>query len=238
MRQPMLIVLLLAPVTVAAQDVSVIEVNYQATVTDWHGDVRLAETGTHTFARDGRHRLDREVNGERTTRLSLPDRGVGGGERIEINHTARVARRGPLNMRTGPFLALERPFSEPGDREILPDSLEHREAMDFFSRGGGQPAESLGVKAVGPMLLHGQRVSFPAQNGFPAAYLETWSYQLPDGEMIDLEIVDISTLDDGRTAQSSMTIQRAVRTTVPASYFTMPTGFRVQDLWERAGIER
>jgi len=204
--------------------------------------VRIIETGVHTIAADGRRRHDRHVqtfdgdgqprlgegNGERTTRLWFPD-GSGSGERIEINHMLGVAQRGPAGARFAPH-ALERPAVD--IRRVSPDSLAFREMMDTVLSGEVAASEDLGARAVGPLLLHGHRAATPATNGWPAETIDTWYYNLPDGESIVMEVASVATFDDGRAQHTNMRIVRAIRTVVPGSRFSVPRDLRVQNLWE------
>ena len=59
------------------------------------------EEGTHTFAPTGHHRMDRVVDGERTTtEIVVPATATtGGGSQIVIDYSLGVVRTGPLNVR-------------------------------------------------------------------------------------------------------------------------------------------
>ena len=151
------------------------------------------------------------------------------GERIEINHMMGVAQRGPARARFAP-LALERPAVDIG--RVSPDSLEFREMLETVRGGEVAASEDLGVRAVGMLLLQGHRSSTPAMNGWPAETIDTWYYNLPDGESIVMETASVATFDDGTTQRTNMRIVSAVRTAVPGSHFSVPGDLRVQDLWE------
>ena len=238
----LLALLLYTSATAVAQDVPAVQVSYEAIMTDRAGQVRVHETGMHTFANDGRRRHARTVQtfagdghrllsneaGETVVRIWLPD-AFGSGERIEINQMLGVAQRGPYASDFR-LPALERPANEM--RKVSPDSLEFREMMQFFRNGGGYRSEDLGKKAVGPLLLQGSRLTVPASAAMPASYSENWYAFLPDGNMLVLESIFVETYEDGTTASTNMRVTRAARTTVSAGTFSVPPGLTVYDIRE------
>ena len=122
-----------------------------------------SEEGTHTFSPDGHRRTDRLVRGEHTTEIVIPGETLGEGERIEINHTLVVARRGPLNVVPGRSLARQRSLTR--TRPVPPDSPQYRAAQRRRESGQSTPMDYVGQEERGPLTLHHYRDRVPRDDG-------------------------------------------------------------------------
>lgn len=194
-------------------------------------EVMAREDGTHWFSTSGHHRTDRVIQGERTTEIFIPDTATADAERIEINHTIGVARRGPLNLPPEQALELERTLTR--RQAAPPGSLQYEAAMEAEQQGLGTVAETLGLEARGPLVLQHERFVFEEE---PRTVHDSWYYRFPNSmRRIVLESLSRSTTPDGREAVSETRIVSAERIPFDAAIFqsAIPAGMPVQDIWER-----
>ena len=118
-----------------APQLSTIRADYERTlVLPATGEVRVLEVGTYYLVPDGRYRVDKLIDGERTSLISLP----GEGERITLNHELGLAVRGSDRL----------PWVGPS---IQPPPLRESDAR----------TESLGLRMLGPLALTGFRQAVP-----------------------------------------------------------------------------
>lgn len=210
--------------TASAQAQTVIEVAYTTIAQDATGEIQH-EVGTYYFGRDG-YRQDRTVNGERTSLL------VRGGQRVEINHDLSIAVRGPTD---GSFSV---PMLEPTGsrvvtgarasamRERLMERNRQPEAVEYNYNN-----ESLGTRALGPLLLHGVRHTFEprSENGFPRV-VENWIYVRPDGLPEGIEESETVYTTSGDVFWSRVkSVVSARRVARDPEMFDVPDRFRVRE---------
>lgn len=206
-------------------------VDYTTTRT-YGSTVLSSEEGTHTFSHSGYRRVDREVNGERTTEIYIPALGSDEGEKIEINHTLNVARRGPLNLPTGAPLALEP--SATRSRVVPPGTAEYRSALAAQAREEGVPVEFVGLEGHGPLLLHHYRYEMPTPAG--PVVVDSWRYQFED-VITEITLAETwrGTAPDGTPIAQETSVVSARRVAFDLEAFTgaIPAGMRVQNIWDR-----
>ena len=150
------------PVT-AAQD-TMFRVDYVKTRT-LGATVLEREEGTHTFALTGARRMDRVVDGERTTTEIVVPGTAGGGSQIVIDYSRGVVRTGPLNIATGAQASM--PELPLGGRVVSVTRSMTRE-------GASAPLRYLGAEARGPRTLHHYRAELPT-----GVTVDLWHYRLP-----------------------------------------------------------
>ena len=188
------------------------------------------EKNTHTFASSGFRRVDREINGERTTDVTIPRTASADAERIVINHTLGVARRGPLDMLAeGTALALEP--SATRQRAVRPGTLRYQAAMQRRAQGEGTPVQYMGQQGFGPLILHHYRAEMP-----DGVTIEEWRYRFDDGiSEITLASESRGIAPDGAPMVQETSILGVVRSAFDMSLFTeaVPATMRLQNLWER-----
>lgn len=208
--------------TASAQAPTVIEVTYTTTAQDATGEIQY-EAGTYYFGRDG-YRHDRTVNGERTSLL------VRGGQRVEMNHDLNVAVRGPAD---GNFSV---PMMEPTGSRVVTGG--RASAMrERQMRRNPQPEvarynkESLGTRALGPLLLQGFRHTFEpsSENGF-SRVAEHWIYVRPDGLPEGLEESETVYTASGDVFWSRVkSVVSARRVARDPEMFDVPGRFQVRE---------
>ena len=81
----------------------------------------VREEGTHTFAATGHRRLDRVVDGERTTTEIVVPPTTDAGSQIVIDYGLGVVRTGPLNVATSAHLRGDRLSATPAS--LLPVAI-------------------------------------------------------------------------------------------------------------------
>ena len=207
-----------------AQQVPAVVLEYEEVLTDPAGTKTVVESGTHTFANDGRQRVDRVVNGERVSRILLP----ASGERIEVNQTLGVGVRGP-NYGSFAAPALERPGLSP--RPIQPGTDEHGLVTSAINQSGSVGGVSLGSRAVGVLLLDGYRYSpSSCPGGSVRCDVELWFYHPESQTHYELiEMVRGVTEADGTNWSVERRVISAARTTVSAATFETPAGIEIRD---------
>ena len=150
------------PVT-AAQD-TMFRVDYVKTRT-LGATVLEREEGTHTFATTGHRRMDRVVDGERTTtEIVVP--GTAGGGQIVIDYSRGVVRTGPLNIATGAQASM--PELPVGARVV---SVTRSMTRD----GASAPLRYIGAEARGPLTLHHSRAELPT-----GVTVDLWGLPFPE----------------------------------------------------------
>ena len=188
------------------------------------------EEGVHTFSPEGFHRIDREIDGERPTEISIPASTEGEAERIEINHTLGTARRGPARMMMfGQPLRMGSPLSDLRTTPLRREGSQSAQTERVLREGSRE--HYLGEEVQGPLVLHHYRVEFP---GGPTR--DSWRYRYAGGE-ITVALLIRGTMPDGTPAVQETRILSAVRTAFSTDAFTpaIPDGTRVQNLWELIG---
>lgn len=232
----------LAAAPAQAQDVPVVHVSYQMNTFTYDGTAAHVIRGDHFFADDGRHRHDRVFEGEHLSEIWLPERN----ERIALNATVGLGARGPAMMR----------FGIPGVIRALPgqQSVPQRPPQAAVAASSGPEhlsatvplVESLGTRAHGPLVLHGNRVTMPATDRAPERVYESWRYA-PDDRWGTQEVEIESTLTamtaSGPVVLMSKQANNVGRAMLAAGRFEAPpvgpaTGWqRVVNLWDEV-VER
>ncbi len=197
-----------------------------------------SEEGTHTFSPDGHRRTDRLVRGEHTTEIVIPGETLGEGERIEINHTLVVARRGPLNVVPGRSLARQRSLTR--TRPVPPDLPQYRAAQRRRESGQSTPMDYVGQEERGPLTLHHYRTEFPEMMGMT---VDRWDYRFGAGTSeltLQLERTIQQVLPDGQVGVDEMRITNVSEVPFDRSVFTdaIPAGMPVEDLWDGLVVPR
>ena len=244
----------------AAQD-TMFRVDYVKTRT-LGATVVEREEGTHTFAPTGHRRMDRMVDGERTTtEIVVPGAG-GGGSQIVIDYSLGVVRTGPLNVATGAQASMppelldlvaggqgpELPpgaqvrVSAPGHPALL-DSLPPGVPLRVVSRtrsvtrdGASAPLRHVGEEVRGPLTLRHSRAELP--NGVTVDF---WDYRFPNfnpvvdlGPGLTLAESWRSTTPDGTPELQETRILNVSEVEFDPDAFSLDPslGFRVEDLWD------
>lgn len=207
-------VLAVGALPASAQDVPIIEVEYQKAQLGADGVWAVVETGTHLFADDGRYRLDRRIGGETLTRIRIPV----AGERIEINHALGIGMRGPD----------EGAFTIPAEGPML--SRSRRSATAPFE---GIQMTSIGTKARGPLLLQGFSLGAAQCLTTWECELEVWIYA-PRAVGARPEVLERTirqTRPDGTELTSTTVITSSERTTTDGAAFAPPADIPIRDRW-------
>ena len=210
------------PVT-AAQD-TMFRVDYVKTRT-LGATVLEREEGTHTFATTGHRRMDRMVDGERTTTEIVVPGTAGGGSQIVIDYSRGVVRTGPLNIATGAQASM--PELPVGARVV---SVTRSMTRD----GASAPLRYIGAEARGPLTLHHSRAELPT-----GVTVDLWDYRFPNPVVpfrFELTLAESwrSTAPDGTSELQETRIVNVaeVEFDLDAFSFDPSLGFRVEDLWD------
>lgn len=200
----------IVPAAALAQELPVIQAEYLArTILD--GEVAEQEGGTYLFTADGRQRLERVVNGERTAELIFPD----AAEQVNINYNLGVVHRGPVGL---PLPRLEQP--------VFTNPMPHRD-----SSAAETVMTPIGEQARGPLLLHGFRMEGVGRTH------EIWFYVVTTSggktRAIELESVLRQTLHDGREVVIEKRLVEATRVAADARMFGIPEGLTVKSFHQR-----
>ena len=212
---------------VAAQD-TMYRVDYVKTRT--RGATLLErEEGTHTFTPTGHRRVDRVVDGERTTTEIVVPVADGGGSQIVIDYGLEVVRTGPLNVATGAEASIPGlPGLPPGARVV---SMTRTVTRD----GASAPMRYVGEEVRGPLTLHHSRAEFPT------GILDHWDYRFPNfnpvvdlGPWLTLAESWVRTAEDGTPELDETRIVDVTEVAFDPDAFTFDPslGFRVEDLWD------
>ena len=191
------------------------------------------EEGTHTFTPTGHRRMDRVVDGERTTTEIVVPGADGGGSQIVIDYGLGVVRTGPLNVATGAEASIPGlpglPGLPPGARVVV--SMTRTVMRD----GASAPLRYVGEEVRGPLTLHHSRAEFPT------GILDHWDYRFPNfnpvvdlGPWLTLAESWLSTAEDGTTELEETRIVNVTEMAFDPDAFTFDPslGFRVEDLWD------
>ena len=210
---------------VAAQD-TMFRVDYVKTRTRG-ATVLEREEGTHTFAPTGHRRMDRVVDGERTTTEIVAPVAAGGGSQIVIDYSQGVVRTGPLNVGTGARSTM--PALPAGARVV---SMTRTLTRD----GVSGPLRYVGAEARGPLTLHHSRAELPTGD-----IVDLWDYRFASfdpvfdlGPSLTLAESWLSTAADGTTELRETQIVNVTEVEFDPDAFTFDPslGFRVEDLWD------
>ena len=223
----------------AAQD-TMFRVDYVKTRTVGATEVEREE-GTHTFAPTGHRRMDRVVDGERTTtEIVVPGTG-GGGRQIVIDYGLGVVRTGLLNVATGaqtsvPPELLGIVTGARGAPSALPAGARVVSMTSSVTRDGASaPLRYVGEEVRGPLTLHHSRAELPT------GVLDHWDYRFPNfnpvvdlGPKLTLAESWLSTAGDGAPELEETRIVNVTEVEFDADAFTFDPslGFRVEDLWD------
>ncbi len=185
--------LLVGSASVALAQSHMFRVDYIATKT-LGATVVEREVGVHTFSPEGHYRVDREIAGERSTEMLIPESTEVEAERIEINHSLGTVRRGPARLMSGTPLRLEMPLSSMRrslagqGRSRVPSAETERVLREGFRE------QYLGDLGHGPLILRHYRVEFP--HGLTR---DSWRYRIA-GQEITLALLVRGTMPDGTPA--------------------------------------
>ncbi len=212
---------------VAAQD-TMYRVDYVKTRT--RGATLLErEEGTHTFTPTGHRRMDRVVDGERTTTEIVVPGADGGGSQIVIDYGLGVVRTGPLNVVTGAEAAIPALAALRARARVV--SMTRTVMRD----GASAPMRYVGEEVRGPLTLHHSRAEFPT------GVLDHWDYRFPNfnpvvdlGPWLTLAESWLSIADDGTPELEETRIANVTEMAFDPDAFTFDPslGFRVEDLWD------
>ena len=213
------------PVT-AAQE-TMFRVDYVKTRTRG-ATVLEREEGTHTFASTGHRRMDRVVDGERTTtEIVVPGAAGSSGSQIVIDYSQGVVRTGPLNVATGARSSM--PALPAGARVV---SM----TRTLTRNGASAPLRYVGAEARGPLTLHHFRAELPTGD-----IVDHWDYRFPNfdpvfglGSMLALAESSLSTAPDGTPELRETQIVNVTEVEFDPDAFSLDPslGFRVEDLWD------
>ena len=188
------------------------------------------EEGTHTFAPTGHRRVDRLVDGERTTtEIVVPDT-AGSGRQIVIDYNQGVVRTGPLNVAT-------RARSSMPALPALPAGVRVVSMTRTFTRDGvSAPLRYVGAETRGPLTLHHYRAELPTGD-----IVDHWDYRFQNfdpvfdlGPSLRLAESSLSTAPDGTPELRETQIVNVTEVEFDPDAFTFDPalGFRVEDLWD------
>lgn len=230
---------------VAAQD-TMFRVDYVKTRTVGATEVEREE-GTHTFAPTGHRRMDRVVDGERTTtEIVVPatddPADAGAGSQIVIDYSEGVVRTGPLNVATSaessvPPELLDVVTRAQGARPALPAGARVVSITRTLTRDGASaPLRYVGTEARGPLTLHHSRAELPTGD-----IVDLWDYRFPSfdpvfdlGPSLTLAESWLGTAPDGTPELRETQIVNVTEVEFnPDAFSADPSlGFRVEDLWD------
>ena len=188
------------------------------------------EEGTHTFAPTGHRRVDRVVDGERTTTEIVVPETAGGGRQIVIDYSQGVVRTGSLNVAT-------RARSSMPALPALPAGGRVVSMTRTFTRDGvSAPLRYFGAEARGPLTLHHYRAELPTGD-----IVDHWEYRFQNfdpvfdlGPSLRLAESSLSTAPDGAPELRETQIVNVTEVEFDPDAFTFDPalGFRVEDLWD------
>ena len=214
---------------VTAQD-TMFRVDYVKTRT--HGATVLErEEGTHTFAWTGHRRMDRVVDGERTTTEIVVPGTDGGGRQIVIDYGLEVVRTGALSVATGAQASI--PALRPGAQRVVSMT------RTVTRNGAGAPMRYVGEEVRGALTLHHYRAELP--NGDT---VDIWDYRFPNANPViglaaQLTLAEswLSTAEDGTPELRETRIVNVTEVEFDPDAFSFDPslGFRVEDLWDVLG---
>ena len=230
---------------VAAQD-TMFRVDYVKTRTVG-ATVVEREEGTHTFTPTGHRRMDRMVDGERTTtEIVVPatdaPAGAGAGSQIVIDYGQGVVRTGPLNVATSaqssmPPELLDVLTGARGAMPALPAGARVVSMTRTLTRDGASaPLRYVGAEARGPLTLHHYRAELPTGD-----IVDLWNYRFQNfdpvfdlGPSLTLAESSLSTAPDGtpELRETQIVNVTEVEFDPDAFSFDPSLGFRVEDLWD------
>ncbi len=187
------------------------------------------EEGTHTFTPTGHRRMDRVVDGERTTTEIVVPGADGGGSQIVIDYGLGVVRTGPLNVVTGAEASIPALAALRARARVV--SMTRTVMRD----GASAPLRYVGEEVRGPLTLHHSRAEFPT------GILDHWDYRFPNfnpvvdlGPWLTLAESWLSTAEDGTPELDETRIVNVTEMAFDPDAFTFDPslGFRVEDLWD------
>ena len=219
---------------VAAQD-TMFRVDYVKTRTVG-ATVVEREEGTHTFTPTGHRRMDRMVDGERTTTEIVVPATTGAGSQIVIDYSLGVVRTGPLNVATSAQASMP-----PELLGLVTGELPAGARVRVVSRtrnvtrdGASAPLRDVGEEVWGPLTLHHSRAELPT-----GVTVDFWQYRFPNGNPVvglRLTLAESwrSTAPDGTPELEETRIVNVSEVEFdPAAFILDPSlGFRVEDLWD------
>ena len=186
------------------------------------------EEGTHTFASTGHRRMDRVVDGERTTTEIVVPGIDAGGSQIVIDYGLEVVRTGALNVATGAQASI--PALRPGAQRVV--STTRTVTRD----GASAPMRYVGEEVRGALTLHHSRAELP--NGDT---VDMWNYRFPNanpviglGAWLTLAESWLTTAEDGTPELRETRIVNVTEVEFDPDAFSFDPslGFRVEDLWD------
>lgn len=219
---------------VAAQD-TMYRVDYVKTRTVG-ATVVEREEGTRTFAPTGHRRLDRVVDGERTTTEIVVPATTGAGGQIVIDYSLGVVRTGPLNVATSAQASMPPELLGLVTRELPPGARVRvvSRTRNVTRDGASAPLRDVGEEVRGPLTLHHSRAELP--NGVTVDF---WQYRFPNanpvvGLRLTLAESWRSTAPDGTPELEETRIVNVSEVEFDADAFSLDPslGFRVEDLWD------
>ncbi len=187
------------------------------------------EEGTHTFTPTGHRRMDRVVDGERTTTEIVAPGADGGGSQIVIDYGLGVVRTGPLNVVTGAEASIPALAALRSRARVV--SMTRTVTRD----GASAPMRYVGEEVRGPLTLHHSRAEFPT------GILDHWDYRFPNfnpvvdlGPWLTLAESWVRTAEDGTPELDETRIVNVTEMAFDPDAFTFDPslGFRVEDLWD------
>ena len=191
------------------------------------------EEGTHTFAPTGHRRMDRVVDGERTTSEIVVPESADGGRQIVIDYSQGVVRTGPLNVATGARSSLPALPALPAGARVVSIT------RTFTRDGVSAPLRYVGAETRGPLTLHHSRAELPT-----GAIVDFWDYRFASfdpvldlGSSLTLAESSLSTAPDGTPELRETQIVNVTEVEFDPDAFTYDPslGFRVEDLWDALG---
>ena len=218
----------------AAQD-TMLRVDYVKTRTVG-ATVVEREGGTHTFAATGHRRLDRVVDGERTTTEIVVPPTTDAGSQIVIDYGLGVVRTGPLNVATSAQASMPPELLGLVTGELPPGARVRvvSRTRNVTRDGASAPLRDVGEEVRGPLTLHHSRAELPT--GVTADF---WQYRFPNanpvvGLGLTLEESWRSTAADGTPELEETRIVNVSEVEFDPEAFSLDPslGFRVEDLWE------
>ena len=194
------------------------------------------EEGTHTFAATGHRRLDRVVDGERTTTEIVVPPTTDAGSQIVIDYGLGVVRTGPLNVATSAQASMPPELLGLVTGELPPGARVRvvSRTRNVTREGASAPLRDVGEEVRGPLTLHHSRAELPT--GVTADF---WQYRFPNanpvvGLGLTLEESWRSTAADGTPELEETRVVNVSEVEFDPDAFSLDPslGFRVEDLWD------
>ena len=191
------------------------------------------EEGTHTFAPTGHRRVDRVVDGERTTTEIVAPGAAGGGRQIVIDYSQGVVRTGPLNVATAARSSLPALPALPAGARVVSIT------RTFTRDGVSAPLRYVGEETRGPLTLHHSRAELPT-----GGIVDLWNYRFPNFDPVldpaaELTLAEssLSTAPDGTPELRETRIVNVTEVEFDPDAFTFDPApdFRVENLWDALG---